>query len=561
MKNDILLVFLILAVVLCFGITQAHCQAFVPVSASGVHNGDSTLLPSGTIQWQAVDGTGNPISYQPGGGGQQILFPTVCAVSNGAITGSCLVANTALTNPANVCFMVTVKNGYNQTVLGGSLTSGYGCVQPATANSWCTAGACNFDQYVPNSSGIPTAILPPPTALSLGGVFSETCTALNFVTGVDTSGNLTCAPLTALGQPTKRLYVDGTRTDSYTANGSLEAPFKTIMAAANQVITNADNSTYLYLIDVQPAVYAETINLSNTALVQLMFEGHGGQGLSGSSFSAFSSVSLPGVIVAPGSGNSLQSLSNNDGLRTLQFSGFQFNSPVALADTVNNGHMASNAFVFVDDYFPGGFSISNAFNVILENSGIAPTSLSLTNVGLMLWINGFFLNGTLSMTTTSSPVPNNFLGSTQLTIFGWAFGPNTITLSGSTTIAEQLGGFGASAGTTTLTLSSGQTFLMENPADCYCNIVVNSGGTFLNNGGTVQGSVTINAGGTYTPVGAAALNKILLGPKLCQILTGSGAPAVAAPVCSIYTRTDGGSGSTLYVKETGSSTSSGWVAK
>lgn len=41
---------------------------------------------------------------------------------------------------------------------------------------------------------------------------------------------------------------------------------------------------------------------------------------------------------------------------------------------------------------------------------------------------------------------------------------------------------------------------------------------------------------------------------------GTGAPAVAAAIGSTYTRTDGGAGSTLYVKETGTG-SSGWTAK
>lgn len=45
-------------------------------------------------------------------------------------------------------------------------------------------------------------------------------------------------------------------------------------------------------------------------------------------------------------------------------------------------------------------------------------------------------------------------------------------------------------------------------------------------------------------------------------LKGSGSPegVVAAPVSSTYRRVDGGSGTTLYVKETGAATSSGWVA-
>jgi hypothetical protein len=45
------------------------------------------------------------------------------------------------------------------------------------------------------------------------------------------------------------------------------------------------------------------------------------------------------------------------------------------------------------------------------------------------------------------------------------------------------------------------------------------------------------------------------------VLSGMGVPAVAAPVGTLYRRLDGGAGSTLYVKESGGSTSAGWVAK
>ena len=47
-----------------------------------------------------------------------------------------------------------------------------------------------------------------------------------------------------------------------------------------------------------------------------------------------------------------------------------------------------------------------------------------------------------------------------------------------------------------------------------------------------------------------------------QIIKGIGSPqgVIAAPVGSLYTRTDGGTGTTLYVKETGTG-NTGWVAK
>jgi len=47
------------------------------------------------------------------------------------------------------------------------------------------------------------------------------------------------------------------------------------------------------------------------------------------------------------------------------------------------------------------------------------------------------------------------------------------------------------------------------------------------------------------------------------VLTGAGSPqgVVAAPVSTMYLRTDGGTNTTIYVKETGGNTNLGWVAK
>jgi hypothetical protein len=68
--------------------------------------------------------------------------------------------------------------------------------------------------------------------------------------------------------------------------------------------------------------------------------------------------------------------------------------------------------------------------------------------------------------------------------------------------------------------------------------------------------------------GSAALNGVSSGTWLTrdgepQEWTGYGSPAsvVVAPVGSTYVRLDGSSSTTLYVKETGSGTSTGWVAK
>ena len=47
------------------------------------------------------------------------------------------------------------------------------------------------------------------------------------------------------------------------------------------------------------------------------------------------------------------------------------------------------------------------------------------------------------------------------------------------------------------------------------------------------------------------------------LLSGAGSPAgvITADIGTLYLRTDGGAGTTLYVKESGSGTNAGWVAK
>jgi hypothetical protein len=181
-------------------LASAFGQNYTTVTASNIQNGSSGLLPSGTITFQAVGTNQQPISYQVGGGGQQILAPTVCPVSNGAILGVCSVANVLLTQPQNVCFNVTVKNSAGQVVLGGT-NSGYQCVQPVSNGGWCVAGTCNFDAYQPN---LPSPVLvinmPYPSPFTLGGVFANTCNVGSVVLGIGANGYPVCGLSTGVNQ-------------------------------------------------------------------------------------------------------------------------------------------------------------------------------------------------------------------------------------------------------------------------------------------------------------------------------------------------------------------------
>lgn len=59
---------------------------------------------------------------------------------------------------------------------------------------------------------------------------------------------------------------------------------------------------------------------------------------------------------------------------------------------------------------------------------------------------------------------------------------------------------------------------------------------------------------------AGGEEKIWPGGQIWAVGYGSPEGAVAAPVGSLYTRTDGGADTTLYIKESGTS-NTGWVAK
>src|SRR6516225_6139872 len=74
--------------------------------------------------------------------------------------------------------------------------------------------------------------------------------------------------------PTKVLYVDANRTDSYTSDGSSLKPFKTITEAIIQIIQNGDNVSNAYSIDIATGVYPETVVLESSGLYDITFWGH-----------------------------------------------------------------------------------------------------------------------------------------------------------------------------------------------------------------------------------------------------------------------------------------------
>ena len=167
----------------------AHAQ-FVSVTASNIQSGN--LLASGTIVFQAVGTNQDSVSYQVGGGGQATLAPIICPITSGAIVPPCQVPDVLLTQPQNICVMATVKNAASAVVLGGR-NSGYQCLQPTQNNTWCNAGLCNFDSYVPQTPSTVLVInMPLPTPLLPGGLYASTCSVGSVVLGINSLGQLVC---------------------------------------------------------------------------------------------------------------------------------------------------------------------------------------------------------------------------------------------------------------------------------------------------------------------------------------------------------------------------------
>jgi hypothetical protein len=125
---------------------------------SGSHTQDSTgtLVQNATISFAPVNNNGAPISFRANGAGQVIDQPVTAQVVNGVF--SIQLADTALTDPANVCYSVTIVSNVSGKQLLGSV--GYTCVQPTGDGGqayWCTSGTpntCNFDLYIPNETAL-----------------------------------------------------------------------------------------------------------------------------------------------------------------------------------------------------------------------------------------------------------------------------------------------------------------------------------------------------------------------------------------------------------------------
>lgn len=301
-------------------------------------------------------------------------------------------------------------------------------------------------------------------------------------------------------QVNKYFYVDGQRTDSYTADGSIQRPFKTVGAAVAQVITNADNASNGYVILVQPGAYSEILTLNNALLYNLIFQAAstGGGGLSG---------------VSIGTGpTALVSNASNTNLGSLVFNGFNFNGSVNLTGDITATNFGSVGINFINGQFnvagAGAMTLTNVNNVEFQNmsfngSGIVAT---FTNVafGYMQGVEGFKSGSTLHLVDNpGGNVPSQYSGNYFLQAESKFNGTLTIDAGSEWDVVQ---GYISSASSIT---SSGTIHSFQSKWSGA--MTLNSGSSTRVDGDNFLNSPTINAGATFTNRGESDMARLNVG--------------------------------------------------
>jgi hypothetical protein len=278
------------------------------------------------------------------------------------------------------------------------------------------------------------------------------------------------------------MYVDFSRTDSYTQDGTIARPFKTIMGAVNKIIALGDNSLVKpYLIrGLSGGGTTENVVLEDPKLVSLMIE-------------------FPERVFAyvfPAAGKALRSSATNTNLRSLFVTGLDFIGDVDLICTLDGNTFLDNNCNFTRCEFRGstytykGGLIHNAYlchfdlNILIENcDNFAITGGDGQNPFDSMTI----------ITNLANPKPAIFGGSTFVTM-EHCVGPGNVALDALSNLRMREAVRAGVAGATTMTING--TFRAYN-ASLFGAIVVNNGGFFFNYGSVyLFSALTVNAGGT-----------------------------------------------------------------
>lgn len=314
------------------------------VTASGPGSAVATVITNANLTGPITSiGNATSIASQTGTGSTFVMnnSPTLITPVIGAATGtslslSSLIASRAMITDGSDNLISSVTTSTELSYVNGvtsSIQTQLNAKQPS--GSYITALTGDITATGPGSAVATIA----PLVVTNAKIANTTIDLTTKVTGQLPQANI------ASIQVNKYFYVDGQRTDSYTADGSIQRPFKTISASISQVITNADNSINPYTIVVQPGGYNETLTFNSSLLFSLSF-------------------SAPaGASFGPGTGNAIVSTSNNTQLATLSFSNFIINGGLNLIGDINNTNFASVELIFTSC----DFNFTSSFGIIATN--------------------------------------------------------------------------------------------------------------------------------------------------------------------------------------------------
>jgi hypothetical protein len=285
------------------------------------------------------------------------------------------------------------------------------------------------------------------------------------------SATATYFNLSQLPNVTKNLYVDNGRTNTYTPDGTYIKPFTTIQAAVNQIITNADNLTVPYQINIAQGIYPETVTLEDVHLSTITFNGEWGVRIG--------SAGYLGAV--------LKSTKNNSQITDLEFHGITFaasqsatSAGIALVGDTNGTTFGGTGINFYDSQFTSNVSTHNFF---INVGGVQFFDCGFNWAADITNVISFFLGGGAHSVTTGSTfsvVTNNSLNkpsgfsSTLLNIRAFRDNANVTIDAGST-------------------MSLAQASLQGG--------TVNNSGTLTNSDSAISGTLTNNVGGTYNEAG------------------------------------------------------------
>lgn len=208
----------------------------------------------------------------------------------------------------------------------------------------------------------------------------------------------------------KTLYVDVSRTDTYTATGSELFPYKDPQDAITQIIANGDNdSTHPYTLLVKAGNYG-TLTMSNAALVFVNVVGLGG---STTSAINFTQIDFTGANLFRGG---IKGLS----VATLNMTASAANNILYIVDCkLGTTTLSSATEIDISGTQTGAMTITNCTQVLYQAGYLGVTgALSLVNSTMIAQACSFL--STVSIDATSAFLPRN----------GCRFATGAITVNG-----------------------------------------------------------------------------------------------------------------------------------